>query len=75
VQAASTSIHGPHGQFIENIHLEPYTSEEHFWDLYKKRYSMLFDKAASFLAATGGGNARDDDVAVFISCARGSTRA
>ena len=30
VQAASTSIHDSHGQHIENIHLQVYSSNEHF---------------------------------------------
>ena len=50
VQAASVSIHGPHGQHIENIHLQPYSSEEHFWSvLYKENYSKLLTKAEEFL--------------------------
>ncbi|KAJ8591919.1 Arginase/deacetylase [Rhizopogon salebrosus TDB-379] len=66
VQAASTSIHGPHGQHIENIHLQTYDSEPYFWDiLYKERYSALLRKAAEFLDSTGGPG---DDVMVFISC-------
>jgi histone deacetylase HOS3 len=64
VQAASTSIHGPHGQHIENIHLQTYDSEPYFWDiLYKERYSALLRKAAEFLDSTGGPG---DDVMVFI---------
>ncbi|KIL66821.1 hypothetical protein M378DRAFT_160323 [Amanita muscaria Koide BX008] len=66
VQAASVSIHEAHGQYIENIHLEPYSSEEHFWDvLYKGKYSRLLQKAEEFLVATGGSG---DDVLFFISC-------
>ncbi|KAF7422943.1 hypothetical protein PC9H_011107 [Pleurotus ostreatus] len=66
VQAASVSIHGNHGQYIENIHLEEYTSEDHFWnDLYPNRYKRLFSKAKQFLDSTGGPG---DDVMVFISC-------
>jgi histone deacetylase HOS3 len=54
VQAASTSIHGPHGQYIENIHLEPYENEQQFWDiLYRGSYSKLLGKAHAFLQATG----------------------
>ncbi|KAG5221202.1 Arginase/deacetylase [Salix suchowensis] len=64
VQAASVSIHGNHGQYIENIHLEEYTSEDHFWnDLYPNRYKRLFSKAKQFLDSTGGPG---DDVLVFI---------
>ncbi|KAH7919586.1 Arginase/deacetylase [Leucogyrophana mollusca] len=66
VQAASTSIHGSHGQHIENIHLQTYDSDDHFWDvLYKDRYSKLLSKAKDFLDGTGGPG---DDVMIFISC-------
>ncbi|KDR83112.1 hypothetical protein GALMADRAFT_238934 [Galerina marginata CBS 339.88] len=66
VQAASVSLHKSHGQYVENIHLQTYTSEEHFWDvLYKDQYSKLLGKARDFLEDTGGPG---DDVLVFISC-------
>ncbi|KZT28384.1 Arginase/deacetylase [Neolentinus lepideus HHB14362 ss-1] len=66
VQAASVSIHGPHGQYIENVHLQPYESLEQFWDVvYKGPYSRLLTKAGEFLDNTGGPG---DDVLVFISC-------
>lgn len=64
VQAASVSVHGSHGQHIENIHLEQYTSEAQFWDmLYPKKYSRLLKKAAEFIEGSGGPG---DDVLVFI---------
>ena len=64
VQAASVSIHGNHGQHIENVHLEKYTSEDHFWnDLYPNRYRRILDKAKDFLDSTGGPG---DDVMIFI---------
>ena len=67
VQAASVSIHGPHGQHIENIHLRPYSSEEQFWDeLSSEPYAKLIDKAAEFLDNSGG---QGDDVMVFIRSA------
>ncbi|EKM52007.1 uncharacterized protein PHACADRAFT_187379 [Phanerochaete carnosa HHB-10118-sp] len=66
VQAASVSLHGPHGQFVENIHLEPYTTEKHFFEsLYEKKYLRLLQKARSFIDDTGGVR---DDTLVFISC-------
>jgi histone deacetylase HOS3 len=66
VQAASTNIHGAHGQYIDNIHLEPYTSDEHFWDiLYPQKYSQLLKQARDFIASTGGPS---NDTIVFISC-------
>lgn len=66
IQAASVSIHKSHGQYIENVHLQEYTSEEHFWDaLYKHEYSKVLRRAEEFLDGTGGPG---DDVMVFISC-------
>ncbi|KAJ7490690.1 Arginase/deacetylase [Mycena latifolia] len=65
VQAASVSIHGSHGQYIENVHLQTYTSSEHWEKLYTEQYSKILRKAEDFLDSTGGpGN----DVLVFISC-------
>ena len=65
MQAASVSIHGPHGQFVENVHLEPYTTEPEFFDaLYTKKYVRVIEKARDFVAATGG--VRADDTLVFI---------
>lgn len=50
IQAASVSIHGPHGQYIENVHLLPYRTEAEFWDsLYHGPYHRLLEKAESFL--------------------------
>ncbi|KAH0828057.1 Arginase/deacetylase [Lanmaoa asiatica] len=65
VQAASTSIHGPHGQYVENIHLQGYSSEAHFWDVLYPRYLTLLHRARGFLDETGGPG---DDVIIFISC-------
>ncbi|KAI9058523.1 Arginase/deacetylase [Trametes sanguinea] len=66
IQAASVSIHGPHGQHIENIHLKPYVSEEEFWEkLYPVHYQRLLDKARDFIENTGGAK---EDTLVFISC-------
>ncbi|EIW59314.1 Arginase/deacetylase [Trametes versicolor FP-101664 SS1] len=66
IQAASVSIHGPHGQHVENIHLQPYASEQEFWDkLYPTQYLRLLKKAGEFIESTGG---MRDDTLVFISC-------
>ncbi|KAI0344381.1 Arginase/deacetylase [Trametopsis cervina] len=68
VQAASTSIHGPHGQYVENIHLLPYITEENFWEeLYAKYYAKLFERAATFVKETASDKGKDD-VIIFISC-------
>jgi histone deacetylase HOS3 len=64
VQAASVSIHGPHGQYIENVHLESFESEEQFWNVhYRGAYSKLLSKAEEFVKNTGGPS---DDTFVFI---------
>ncbi|KAH7885576.1 arginase deacetylase [Phlebopus sp. FC_14] len=65
VQAASTSIHGAHGQHIENIHLQCYQSESQFWDVLYPQYLVLLKRAQDFLDNTGGPG---DDVMVFMSC-------
>ncbi|KAG5642540.1 hypothetical protein DXG03_002578 [Asterophora parasitica] len=66
VQAASVSLHKSHGQYIENVHLQAYTSEDHFWDvLYKQHYSKILRKAEEFFDGTGGPG---EDTMVFISC-------
>ena len=55
VQAASVSINGSHGQYIENIHLETYDTEEDFWArLYDQKYSRLFEKAEAFMKRSSG---------------------
>jgi len=65
LQAASISIHGPHGQYIENVHLEPFESKEQFWDVhYREMYSKLLSRAEGFVKSTGGAA---DDTVVFIS--------
>ena len=57
VQAASVSIHGPHGQYIENIHLEKYSSVGDFFDrLYEGTYKKLLTKAEQFISETCGSN-------------------
>lgn len=44
---ASTCLMG-HGLAIWNVHLQPYETEEEFWELYRK-YGVLFEKANEFL--------------------------
>jgi hypothetical protein len=67
IQAASVSIHKSHGQYIENVHLQEYRSEEHFWNvLYKHEYSKVLRRAEEFLDGTGGPG---DDVMIFIRSA------
>ncbi|KIY61773.1 Arginase/deacetylase [Cylindrobasidium torrendii FP15055 ss-10] len=64
VQAASVSIHGAHGQHIENVHLEAYEDEERFHGQLYAKYSTLLSKAERFLDTTG----ENEDCIFFISC-------
>lgn len=50
VQAASLCIENAHGQSIWNVHLQPWKTEDEFWQLYESRYKVLLEKARLFLA-------------------------
>ncbi|KAJ4482154.1 Arginase/deacetylase [Lentinula aciculospora] len=65
VQAASTSISGAHGQWIENVHLQNY-QEGGFWNLYQQDYKQIIRKAEEFIQSTAA--EYNKDVLVFISC-------
>ncbi|KIK69544.1 hypothetical protein GYMLUDRAFT_212124 [Collybiopsis luxurians FD-317 M1] len=65
VQAASISIAGAHGQWVENVHLQNYDGDG-FWDLYEKDYKQIIRKAEKFVQATATSD--NEDVLVFISC-------
>ncbi|PYI12062.1 histone deacetylase HosB [Aspergillus sclerotiicarbonarius CBS 121057] len=72
VRNASVCIDKAHGQSIWNVHLEPWKSDEEFWELYAAKYTVLIDKARTFLrmhterlASTPNGPA--PKAAIFIS--------
>ncbi|GAM33309.1 hypothetical protein TCE0_003f00117 [Talaromyces pinophilus] len=46
---ASVCIDNAHGQSIWNVHLEPWKTREEFWKLYSDKYSVILEKARSFL--------------------------
>lgn len=46
---ASVCIEDAHGQNIWNVHLKPWANKSEFWELYETRYSVLVDKARSYL--------------------------
>ena len=52
VQRASVCIENGHGQNVWNIHLQPWSTEAEFWELYDKKYMILLDKARAYLGAT-----------------------
>lgn len=49
VQSASLCLENAHNQTIWNVHLQPWKSEADFWKLYEDRYSILLEKARSYL--------------------------
>ncbi|KAJ8067751.1 hypothetical protein OCU04_003355 [Sclerotinia nivalis] len=49
VKNASLCIENAHGQNIWNVHLQPWKSEEEFWELYESKYSVLLEKTRNFL--------------------------
>ncbi|RXK40609.1 histone deacetylase HOS3 [Tremella mesenterica] len=63
ISDASISL-AAHGQFIENIHLQPYTSEEDFYERIYPQYLALLDKAKHYLQDT---QAEPSRTLVFIS--------
>lgn len=67
IQAASTSIHGAHGQYVENVHIQQYKSIEHFWDVLYPKYLNLIRRARDFLDNTGGPG---DDIIILIRFVR-----
>ncbi|KAF8827670.1 hypothetical protein HHX47_DHR4000146 [Lentinula edodes] len=68
VQAASVSISGAHGQWIENVHLKDHAKEGDFWGLYEEHYKKIIHKAEEFVQSTATKN--NEDVLVFIRDAR-----
>ncbi|KAJ9123182.1 hypothetical protein QFC22_001375 [Naganishia vaughanmartiniae] len=63
IKDASVSI-AAHGQYVENIHLQLYESEEDFYQRLYPKYITLLDKAKHFLQETGADPSR---TTVFIS--------
>ena len=51
IKDASLSL-AAHGQYVENIHLQPYTSEEDFYERIYPKYSALLEKATAFMLDT-----------------------
>ena len=49
VRNASLCIENAHGQNIWNVHLQPWTTLDEFWRLYEERYTVLLQKARTFL--------------------------
>ncbi|KAL2836511.1 histone deacetylase domain-containing protein [Aspergillus pseudoustus] len=72
VRNASVCIEKAHGQSIWNVHLEPWKTEQDFWDLYATRYSVLIDRARAFLRMhterlAAVSNGPSPKAAIFIS--------
>ncbi|EKM52217.1 uncharacterized protein PHACADRAFT_164147 [Phanerochaete carnosa HHB-10118-sp] len=69
--SASLVARGADGQWVENIHMQPYTSEEEFWEHYEQRYVTLIERASEFVAST---QASVEKTMVFISCGFSASR-
>ena len=58
---------GAHGQYVENVHLEPYASDEDFFNrLYPSYKERLLGGASRFLSAAADATSSQDDTMVFI---------
>ncbi|GAA5866398.1 hypothetical protein JCM1840_001303 [Sporobolomyces johnsonii] len=65
VAAASLALSGGHGQFISNVHLEPYEGEEDFYErVYAGYRDGLLGRAEEFVRKTGAGT---DETLVMVS--------
>lgn len=70
VKNASLCIENAHGQNVWNVHLQPWRSEAEFWKLYETKYSILLEKARTYLQTqterlrAAGQNAK---AAIFLS--------
>ncbi|KAJ4414308.1 histone deacetylase [Neurospora sp. IMI 360204] len=70
VMNASICIDNAHGQNVWNVHLQPWKTEDDFWALYESKYTILLEKARSYLVAqaerlrAAGQNAK---AAIFLS--------
>lgn len=49
VRNASLCLENAHGQTIWNVHLQPWKTEEEFWELYRDRYTTVLSKMRTFL--------------------------
>ncbi|KAI9370629.1 histone deacetylase domain-containing protein [Aspergillus egyptiacus] len=72
VRNASVCIEKAHGQSIWNVHLEPWKTEQEFWEIYSAKYTVLIDRARAFLKMhtdrlAGVPNSPPPRAAVFIS--------
>lgn len=49
ISNASICIENAHNQSIWNVHLQPWKTEQEFWDLYGTKYMVVLEKARIFL--------------------------
>jgi len=69
IQSASINVEA-HGQFIHNVHLKPYGTDDDFWSLYNQQYSSIFSKARDFLTTAAIGKQRKNKefrAGIFLS--------
>ncbi|KAI5783909.1 histone deacetylase domain-containing protein [Peziza echinospora] len=74
IRNASVNLES-HNQFIQNIHLQSYSTVQEFWDLYERHYSTMLAKARHFLVTSmenfrmskAGKAGKEPRAAVFLS--------
>ncbi|KAK5991143.1 Histone deacetylase HOS3 [Cladobotryum mycophilum] len=49
VRNASICIDNAHGQTVWNVHLQPWETEQEFWEIYQTKYVVLLDKTRKYL--------------------------
>lgn len=49
VKNASLCIDNAHGQSIWNVHLQPWKTEQEFWEIYETKYSIILEKTRNYL--------------------------
>jgi histone deacetylase HOS3 len=69
---ASVCLENAHNQAIWNVHLQPWSTEAEFWELYETKYCVLLEKARIFLQhhtakLRANPNAPQAKAAIFIS--------
>ncbi|KAI0900187.1 Arginase/deacetylase [Annulohypoxylon nitens] len=70
IKNASVCIENAYGQSIWNVHLQEWKTLEEFWQLYRSRYSILFEKMRIFFRTHADrlrGSLQTSKAAIFIS--------
>ncbi|KAI1102198.1 Arginase/deacetylase [Jackrogersella minutella] len=70
IRNASVCLESAHGQSMWNVHLKEWKTEVEFWTLYQSTYSILLEKARSYLRAETErfrASGQEPKAAIFLS--------